>query len=709
MPPRVLDLAPEGCILSALKILVTSALPYANGELHFGHLAGAYLPADIFVKYHRLKGSDVVYICGSDEHGVPITIAAQQACVSPQEIIDRFHPSIKRSFEEFGMEFDNYSRTSLPLHHKTAQDFFLNVYGKGLLQPKTTRQLYCPKDKMFLADRYVEGTCPNCKSEEARGDQCEACGRWIEPFELINPRCKTCGTTPEIRETTHWFFALSKYQERLKEWVASKPDMKPNVKRFCEGWFNRGLQDRAVTRDLTWGVKVPLPQGQEKVMYVWFDAPIGYISSTKEWAERIGKPDRWRDYWLDEDTKLVHFIGKDNIVFHAIVWPAMLMAHEGIVLPKDIPANEFLNLEGAKLSTSRNWAVWLPDYLKQFPADPLRYALAVNLPENRDVDFTWRDFHARNNNELADVLGNFVNRVAVFIKKNYGGRVPEASPDDEKSLEVLKAIAEAPGKLGRMIEAYQIKDAAREVMTLPALGNRYFDYEAPWKTFKTDRSKCDRTMNVCMRLVSSLEVLLYPFLPFTSRKMGRLLGLGKRGWDEAAKPALPTELGPAEILFNKIEDSAIAVQVEKLRGRDESGKAESGKPGPGPSSLVPQPSSLQVQSTKPEVKSVITYDDFKKLELKVAKIVSAEPVPGATKLLKLMIDLGSEQRQIVAGIALAYKPEELVGKSIVVVANLAPAVIRGVESNGMLLAATGPAGLALATPDRETAPGATVS
>jgi methionyl-tRNA synthetase len=696
-----------------LKILVTSALPYANGELHFGHLAGAYLPADIFVKYHRLKGSDVVYICGSDEHGVPITIAAQQAGVSPQEIIDRFHPSIKRSFEEFGMEFDNYSRTSLPIHHKTAQDFFTNVYAKGLLQPKTTRQLYCPSCKMFLADRYVEGTCPNCKSEEARGDQCEACGRWIEPFDLIKPRCKTCGATPEIRETTHWFFALSKFQERLKEWVASKPDMKPNVKRFCEGWFSRGLQDRAVTRDLTWGVKVPLPEGQNKVMYVWFDAPIGYISSTKEWAERIGKPDRWKDYWLDPDTKLVHFIGKDNIVFHAIVWPAMLMAHEGLVLPKDIPANEFLNLEGAKLSTSRNWAVWLPDYLKQFPADPLRYALAVNLPENRDVDFTWRDFHARNNNELADVLGNFVNRVAVFIKKNYAGRVPEASPDDEQSLEVLKAIAEAPGKLGRMIEAYQIKDAAREVMTLPALGNRYFDFAAPWKTFKTDRAKCDRTMNVCMRLVSSLEVLLYPFLPFTSRKMGKLLWgrdrvqspesriqSPERRWDDAAKPALPVELGPAEILFNKIEDSVIATQVEKL------GKKEPQAPSLKPQAESPKP---QAPSPKQEGKSVITYDDFKKLELKVAKILSAEAVPGATKLLKLQIDLGTEQRQIVAGIALAYKPEELVGKSIVVVANLAPAVIRGVESNGMLLAATGPAGLAFVTPDRETAPGSPVS
>jgi len=734
-----------------LKILVTSALPYANGELHLGHLAGAYLPADIYVKYYRLKGSDVVYICGSDEHGVPITLAAQQEGVSPQAIIDRYHPSIKRSFEEFGMEFDNYSRTSLAIHHRTAQDFFLTVHRKGFLEPKTTRQLYCPSCRMFLADRYVEGTCPNCKSESARGDQCEACGRWLEPFDLLSPRCKTCGATPEIRETTHWFFALSKLEPRLRQWLDTKRDWKPNVKRFCEGWLSRGLEDRSVTRDLSWGVKVPLKEAGSKVMYVWFDAPIGYISSTKEWAARTGEPDRWKDYWLDEKTKLVHFIGKDNIVFHAIVWPAMLMAHEGLVLPYDIPANEFLNLEGAKLSTSRNWAVWLPDYLEQFPADPLRYALAVNLPENRDIDFTWRDFHARNNNELADVLGNFVNRVAVFLKKNYSGRVPAASPDDERSLEVLKAIGEAPAKLGEMIERYQIKDAAREVMTLAALGNRYFDYEAPWRTFKEDRARCDRTMNVCMRLVSSLEVLLYPFLPFTSRKLSKLLWghdsnspvlgtvpfgysplpaeLGhvpKRGWDDAARPALPAELGPAEILFGKIEDEAIAAQVHKLRGRDETGRDETGKAQTGkagPSSFIPHPSSLQGQGPKPqaeapkpqtadlklEEKNVITFEDFKKLELKVAKVLSAEPVPGATKLLKLMIDLGSGERQIVAGIALAYRPEELVGKSIVVVSNLAPARIRGVESNGMLLAATSPTGMALLAPDRDIAAGSPVS
>ncbi|MBM3314093.1 methionine--tRNA ligase, partial [candidate division WOR-3 bacterium] len=511
-----------------------------------------------------LKGTDVVYVCGSDEHGVPITLAAQKQGISPQEVIDRYHPSIKRSFEEFGMEFDNYSRTSLPVHHQTAQDFFARVHAKGLLQPRTTRQLYCPVCRMFLADRYVEGTCPNCGFDGARGDQCEACGRWIEPLDLIHPKCKTCGTTPEARQTTHWFFALSQLETRLKQWLAAKSDWRPNVRRFCEGWFARGLQDRAVTRDLSWGVRVPLAEAQNKVMYVWFDAPIGYVSATKEWAERIGRPDRWKDYWLDSSTRLVHFIGKDNIVFHAIVWPAMLMAHEGLVLPSEIPANEFLNLEGAKLSTSRNWAVWLPDYLKQFPVDPLRYALAVNLPENRDVDFTWYDFRARNNNELADVLGNFVNRVAVFIHKSYRGRVPDLTPDNEPGREVLERIAAAPARLGKMIETFQLKDATREVMTLPALGNRFFDYEAPWRTARSDRDRCDRTMNACLRLVSALEILLYPFLPYTSRRLSKMLKLGRRSWDEAANPALPAELGPTEILFDKIEESAITVQKEKL-------------------------------------------------------------------------------------------------------------------------------------------------
>jgi methionyl-tRNA synthetase len=594
------------------------------------------------------------------------------------------------------MEFDNYSRTSLPLHHRTSQAFFLNVHRRGFLQPQTTRQLYCPSCRMFLADRYVEGTCPACKSPGARGDQCEACGKWIEPFDLIEPKCKTCGSAPEVRETTHWFFALSRFEQRLKDWVGSKPNMKPNVKRFCEGWFSRGLQDRSVTRDLTWGVPVPLPEARGKVMYVWFDAPIGYISSTKEWAERLGRPERWKDYWLDSKTKLVHFIGKDNIVFHAIVWPAMLMAHEGIVLPADIPANEFLNLEGAKLSTSRNWAEWLPDYLKRFPADPLRYALAVNLPENRDVDFTWRDFHARNNNELADVFGNFVNRVAVFVKKNYGGRVPDAPADDEKAMEVLKAIGDAPARIGGQIDAYQLKDAAREMMNLAALGNRYFDYQAPWRTFRENRDACDRTINACCRLVSALEVLSYPFLPFTSRKMAAMLGLGRRTWDDAAKAALPSELGPVEILFQKLDETIVSEQAARMGQAATEARSQERAAGTG-------------EARAEEARAMVTFEEFKKVELKVAKVVSAEPVPGATKLLKLQIDLGTEQRQIVAGIALHYKPEQLVGRQIVVVANLAPVKLRGVESNGMLLAATDGDKVVLVGPDQSVSPGAGVS
>ncbi|OYD16311.1 methionine--tRNA ligase [candidate division WOR-3 bacterium JGI_Cruoil_03_51_56] len=670
-------------MLSPVRILVTSALPYANGDIHFGQLAGAYLPADIYVKYHRLKGSDIVYICGSDEHGVPITLAAAKQKLSPKDIIDRYHNRIKRSFEEFGIEFDNYSRTSLPIHYRTAQDFFSRVYKNGFIKPGVTRQLYCPSCRMFLADRYVEGICPYCGSKGARGDQCEKCGRWIEPSELIEPRCKVCGAVPEVRETRHWFFALSQFQESLRKWLGAKQNWKPNVKRFCEGWFKKGLKDRPITRDLSWGVPVPLEAAKGKVMYVWFDAPIGYISSTKEWAERIGEPDRWKDYWLDSRTKLVHFIGKDNIVFHAVVWPAMLMAHGDWVLPTDIPANEFLNIEGRKFSTSHNRAAWLPEYLQDFPPDPLRYALAVNLPENRDVDFAWRDFHARNNNELADVLGNFVNRVAVFLKKNYNGRVPEASLDGGEGQEVLEAIAEAPGRVGGMIDSYRIKEAARAVMTLPALGNRYFDRQAPWRSFKADPSRCDQTMAVCTRLVSMLEILLYPFLPFTSRRIGKMLGLGKRSWDDAALPVVPKELKSTEILFEKLDKSIIEVQTARLRIR---------KPG-------------HVRKGK----AMISFDDFKKLELRTAKIVSAGKVPGTEKLVKMIIDIGGEERQIVAGIGKVYESQELAGKTIIVVANLAPAKIRGVESNGMLLAAIDGDNISLLTVDRPVSAGSEVS
>ncbi|MEO0021329.1 MAG: methionine--tRNA ligase [candidate division WOR-3 bacterium] len=666
-----------------MKLLVTSALPYANGEIHLGHLAGAYLPADIYVKYHRLKGTDVIFICGSDEHGVPITIAAQRAGISPKELVDHYHPLIKQSFEKFGIEFDNYSRTSLSLHYRTVQDFFLQIYRRGFITPKTTSQLYCPRCKMFLADRYVEGACPSCGNNEARGDQCEQCGKWLEPFELIDPRCKVCGMTPERRETVHWFFRLSQFETNLRTWLASKTHWKPNVMRFCEGWLKRGLVDRPITRDLSWGVPVPLPEAAGKVFYVWFDAPIGYISATQDWAESLGRPDLWKDYWFNPQTKLVHFIGKDNIVFHAIVWPAMLMAHDEFILPSEIPANEFLNLEGAKLSTSRNRAIWLSDYLSQYPPDPLRYALAINLPENRDVDFTWADFHSRNNNELADILGNFINRVVVFIKRYYSGKIPQFTGTDSDSEKVIGMAQEIVVRIATLIEGFQIKDAAREMMNLAAIGNRYFDHSAPWRTFSADRAQCNRTMAVCSKLISMLEIITYPFLPFTSRKIAKMLNLGKRTWDDVLNPAVPSELGETEILFQKLPEKIIIQEKSKL-GPDKKEKNE-------------------------REPSMITIDEFKKIDLRVALVKSAERIPGTSKLLKLVIDLGKEERQIVAGIGETYSPEAVVGKQIVVVANLQPATIRGVESFGMLLAAVDGKQVALIRPEQDVTPGTAVT
>jgi methionyl-tRNA synthetase len=679
-----LDIQAKSSILNPVKILVTSALPYANGDIHLGHLAGCYLPADIYVRYQKLKQRDIVFICGTDEHGVPITIAADQQKKSPQEIVDKYYKSIKDSFTQFGIEFDNFSRTSIPLHHKTSQDFFSKINEKGFIYPKTTKQFYCHNCKMFLADRYVAGICPHCGQPGARGDQCESCGRWLEPFLLIEAKCKTCGGTPESKETTHWFFALSRFQKQLEAWIAEKTEWKDNVKKFCEGWFSQGLEDRAITRDLTWGVKVPLKEAAGKVMYVWFDAPIGYISSTIEWSERIGKPERWKDYWLDHKTKMIHFIGKDNIVFHAIVWPAMLMAHGEYILPAEIPANEFLNLEGRKLSTSENWAVWLPEYLKEFEPDPLRYALAANLPENRDIDFTWYDFWSRNNNELADVLGNFVNRVAIFIKNNYQGRIPQTTDYRNEDQEVLTAIENTTQRLGELIEKFHIKDGLRLVMNLSALGNRYFDYQAPWRAIKENPKNCDLTINVCAKLISSLEILLQPFIPFTTNKIRTMLGLDKRTWDEAKNPVLPDELKKIEVLFPKIEKAKIDVQVAKL-GRKK-GKVE-----------------------ETEKKMEISIEDFKKLDLKVAKIIAAEKVAGTDKLVKMNVDLGTEKRQIVAGIGMVYPPESLVGKTIILVANLAPAKIRGVESHGMLLAAVEGSNIAVVTLDKELSPGSQVS
>ncbi len=654
------------------KILVTSALPYANGPLHLGHLAGAYLPADIYVRYQRLNKRDVIYICGSDEHGVPITIAAEKQKVSPQAIVDKYHKMNKAAFEKVGMSFDNYSRTSLPLHHKISQEFFLKLHSKGYLSEKIVKQLYCEHCDRFLADRYVEGTCPICHSPGARGDQCDTCGRSIDQIQLIDPTCVTCGNKPIIRETRHWFINLKTLQPQIKAWLDTKTHWKENVKNFCEGWFKTGLEDRAVTRDLRWGVQVPLPGYENKVLYVWFDAPIGYISSTVEWAQNIGQPEQWKEYWQDKSTRLIHFIGKDNIVFHAIIWPLILMGHGDYVLPDNIPANEYLNLEGGKFSTSRSYAVWLDKYLEKFPPDPLRYCLAANAPETKDADFSWRDFQQRNNSELADILGNFVNRTLTFLQKNFDNSVPRPWKFDKLDKKMLTRLEKAPIEIGNLFENFEVRKAVSVFMDLARFANKYFNDQQPWITAKEDAQKCATTFYVCVQVLKGLAVLMEPVLPFSARKLWNMLNLSTPfkniHWDEAGKADVPVghRLNKPKILFKKLEDDVIEAEIHKLQSVT--------------NKTTEQPKE-EMMSEK------ISFEQFKKVDIRVATVIEAEKVEKADKLLKMKIDLGTEQRTIVAGIALNYKPEEMVGKQIVVVANLEPAKIRGIESNGMLLAA----------------------
>jgi methionyl-tRNA synthetase len=655
-----------------MKILVTSALPYANGDIHLGHLAGAYLPADIYVRYQRLKKRDVVYICGTDEHGVPVTISAEKQKKTPREIVDYYYKSIGRSFGDFGMTFDNFSRTSLPIHHRLAQDFFLKIYKKGLIYPREVEQFYCTRCKRFLPDRYITGTCPKCGKEGARGDQCESCGHWLEPFELINPRCLVCGETPKKTRTKHWYFKLSEFQGKLTDWIAGKKDWKDTVLSFVQGWLREGLQDRPITRDLSWGVPVPLEDAKGKVLYVWFDAPIGYISSTIEWAERQGKPDLWKDYWLDKSTQLVHFIGKDNIVFHALIWPAMLMAYGDYVLPADIPANQFLNLEGGKFSTSKDYAIWLPDYLKEFKPDSLRYALTRNAPEARDTDFTWRDFQVWHNNELADILGNFVNRTITFVKKYYNSTLPKAQAFDDRDNQIFDLLNKAPGVIGGKIERFEFKGGLQEVMKIAQEANRYFDYEEPWSTRKKNPAACDKTMHVCMNIVTALSVLIEPFLPFSAQRIKEMIKFVPQGWDDVAKPKLAPAIGDTAILFEKIGDDVVKVQVEKLK------------------------------------QETVDIDYFSKIALKTAKVLAAERVEGSTNLIKCQVEIGDKKKQIVAGVGKDYKPEDMIGKVIVVVDNLAPAQIRGVLSEGMLLAAASEKGIVLVTTDVLVASGTPV-
>ncbi|PYV39986.1 MAG: methionine--tRNA ligase, partial [Acidobacteria bacterium] len=549
-----------------------AALPYANGPLHLGHLAGAYIPADVYVRYQRLKGSDVIFICGSDEHGVPITIRADAERIAPQEVVDRYHVIMKNSFDRLGIRFDNYSRTSLPLHHRISQDFFLRLYHKGYIREESVRQLYCAACRRFLPDRYIEGECPHCHSPGARGDLCETCGRWLEPEQLINPRCKICGATPEMRETRHWFFRLPEFQKPLEEWQASKKHWKSNVREFSSGWFSEGLTDRSITRDIDWGIPVPLEGAAGKVLYVWFDAPIGYISSTVEWSQKQNQPELWRRYWCDPQTRLIHFIGKDNIVFHAIVWPAMLMAHGEFILPDNIPANEFLTIEGKKLSTSRNWAVWVDDYLAVFPPDPLRYYLSANAPENKDADFAWKDFQTHNNSELADVLGNLINRSLAFVEKHFEAKVPAAGELSGEDRAILGAAEQATREIGASLEDFQVRAAVGQLMDLARKGNKYFNDTAPWTTLKTDRSRCGTTLNTTLQLEAALAVLMEPFLPFSAERLWNMLNLPgsvhDRLWYETPKLRLEEyhPLGKKEILFQKIEDPIIEAQIAKLRG-----------------------------------------------------------------------------------------------------------------------------------------------
>jgi methionyl-tRNA synthetase len=681
------------------KILVTAALPYANGKIHLGHLAGAYLPADIYVRYQRLLKQDVIFICGSDEHGVPITITAEQEKTTPQAIVDRYHELNKKAFEQFGMSFDNYSRTSLPLHHETASEFFLKLYKAGILKEKKEKQLYDQKAGMFLPDRYVEGTCPVCSNPDARGDQCEKCGAFLNPIELKNPKSKISGETPTVKETTHLYFPLGDYQKKLEEYISAADERdgwKDNVLQYCRSWFKDGLQDRAVTRDLQWGVKVPLENFNEKVLYVWFDAVLGYISSTKELSKIKGTPDLWKKYWLDPSTKYVAFIGKDNVVFHCIVFPAMLMAwneqnDNRYILPENVPANEFLNFEGQKFSKSRGWGIDVDEFLAEFPADVLRYTLTMNLPESRDADFYWKDFQARVNNELADILGNFINRTVTFVHKNFEGKVPERRNLTETDEQFVSLINSTSKTAGELFEKYKLRDATLEIMNLARAANKYFNDNEPWKTLKSDRQRCATTLYICLHTVRALAILFEPILPFSVEKMWKIMNLSgsvhDAAWDNAGELVLEEgkQLNQPEILFNKIEDEIIDKHISQL-----------------PSKQTPDKKPINFKPT-------IAIEDFQKIDLRVAEVIQAEKVQKSDKLLKLMVRIGTDERQVIAGIAQHYKPEELIGKRIVVVANLAPAKLMGQESRGMLLAASDDQGqLAVLIPEKTVLDGGIV-
>ncbi len=676
------------------RYTITSALPYANGPIHIGHLAGVYVPADIYARYLRSKGEDVLFIGGSDEHGVPITIKARKEGVSPQDIVDRYHNIIKKSFEEFGISFDVYSRTSAPVHHETASAFFKKLYDEGKFIERTSEQYYDEEAHTFLADRYITGTCPHCGYEKAYGDQCENCGTSLSPLELINPKSALSGNVPVLRETKHWYLPLDQYENFLREWILEghKNDWKTNVYGQVKSWIDLGLKPRAVTRDLDWGVKVPVEGVEGKVLYVWFDAPIGYISASREWSQRTGKD--WQPYWKSTDTKLVHFIGKDNIVFHCIIFPVMLKAEGSYILPDNVPANEFLNLENDKISTSRNWAVWLHEYLEEFPGkqDVLRYVLTANAPETKDNDFTWRDFQARNNNELLAIFGNFVNRTLVLTKKYFNSQVPPRHTLQEIDKETLDSLRTFPEKIAESIERYRFREALGEMMNLARLGNKYLTDNEPWKIFKTDPQRVETVLNISLQIAAALSVTAEPFLPFTAQKLTGMLNIEPLKWKDAGKADILLaghSLGKPAFLFEKIEDAQVEAQVQKLLDTKKANKAAA-------ASVAPQ-------------KDEITYDDFMKMDIRTGTILEAEKVPKTKKLLKLKIDTGIDQRTVVSGIAEYFSPDEIVGKQVSILVNLAPRKLRGIVSQGMILMAQDKDGrLVFVSPDKKTSNGSEI-
>ncbi len=695
------------------RYTITAALPYTNGPIHIGHLAGVYVPADIYARYLRITRKDVAFICGSDEHGVAISMKAKKEGITPKEVVDKYHAIIKQSFADFGITFDNYSRTSAPIHHETASDFFKKLYEQGDFIEETTAQLYDGEAKQFLADRFVTGTCPRCGNEEAYGDQCENCGSTLNATDLINPKSTITGTVPTTKETTHWFLPLDKHEDFLRKWILEghKNDWKPNVYGQCKSWIDGGLEPRAVTRDLDWGIPVPVKGGEGKVLYVWFDAPIGYISSTKEWAQREGKD--WEPYWKDKDTKLLHFIGKDNIVFHCIIFPAILRAHGDYILPDNVPANEFLNLEGNKLSTSKNWAVWLHEYLVDFPEmqDVLRYTLTANAPETKDNDFTWKDFQARNNNELVAIFGNFINRVAVLTHKYYGGEVPTPSNFTKVDSETLEQLRKYPEIISSSLERYRFREAGQELMNLARLGNKYLADEEPWKVIKQDEERVKTIMFVALQIATGLAILSEPFLPFTSTKLKSILNIASttlsdhktqaetersrsHNWSEVSskETLLPPahQINKAELLFRKIEDQEIQEQLDKLEATKKINTSTA------------LSTDFNANKELMQQKDTIQFDDFTKLDMRVGTIVEAEKMAKAKKLLVLKVDTGLDTRTIVSGIAESFTPEEVVGKKVTVLVNLAPRALRGVDSEGMILMTENAEGkLVFVNPDEE--------